>query len=354
MATPRWDIKRERWQLNAQKDGKRRCFYSPREGKAGEREVKAKAKRWIEGEPDRVEWRFEKCWALYLEDVKARTSAANYNQIDKWGRLYVLPRLKNLKIGRIRRQDWQDCITQAKPINGGTLAKKSYANIRATIANFWRFAADAEMIEIIPNPLKLPTNARKGGKDILLPEQLMVLFQASAEWYINAWRLMAITGLRPGECYGLKKTDIKGGLIRVRRSINSDDIITDGKNANARRDIPLPTAAELLIMDQLERIEAAGVESEWLFPARDGDQPRPKTAYKAFCKFRDAHSITVPPYSLRHTFVSLNKEIDEATLKRIVGHTKDMDTYGVYDKAIDGELKRAADKIDSAIGRFIK
>lgn len=38
----------------------------------------------------------------------------------------------------------------------------------------------------------------------------------------------------------------------------------------------------------------------------------------------------VTPYELRHTFVSAVKTLPEGYLKRLVGHSKDMDTYGVY------------------------
>ena len=38
----------------------------------------------------------------------------------------------------------------------------------------------------------------------------------------------------------------------------------------------------------------------------------------------------MPPYGFRHTFVSMAKALPGGHLKQLVGHSKNMDTYGVY------------------------
>lgn len=43
-----WLEKQERWQVNVQKDGKRRSFYSMKPGRAGQREANRKADDWLD------------------------------------------------------------------------------------------------------------------------------------------------------------------------------------------------------------------------------------------------------------------------------------------------------------------
>jgi len=335
-------------------EGRTKTVTSPNPSvKSGPAECRRKALDWKEGYTDKSTWLFSRCWDDYLADVKARTSDANYKNVEKLGRLYLAPRLGTFKMYRISDQDWQDCITKIdKP-----LSRKYLSDIRGTVAGFWRYAKRSRMIERIPDPLRLPTNAPVIGKGILMPEQVETLFSASEAWYINAWRLMAATGMRPGEVYGLQKSDISE-VIRVRRSVNTDNKITQGKNKNAIREVALSTAAEIIIMDQLERIRKMETElhkvTPWLFPEPDASDPSHRRAYQEWTRYRAANGIHVSPYSLRHTFVSMNKDVPLATLKRMLGHTEDMDTHRVYDHKVDGDYKKAADSIDNSIGRYIK
>ena len=63
------------------------------------------------------------------------------------------------------------------------------------------------------------------------------------------------------------------------------------------------------------------------------------------------HITKVQPYELRHTFVSLNKDMPDGLKKLIVGHSKDMDTEGVYGHEMEGDQKKAAAYVDQAFNR---
>ena len=61
------------------------------------------------------------------------------------------------------------------------------------------------------------------------------------------------------------------------------------------------------------------------------------------------NSITVvTPYELRHTFVSIAKKLPEGFVKTVIGHSKSMDTFGVYGHAINGESKATAAALENA------
>ena len=59
----------------------------------------------------------------------------------------------------------------------------------------------------------------------------------------------------------------------------------------------------------------------------------------------------VSVYSLRHTFISMMKNVmPEQTLKDIVGHSVSMSTFETYGHFIKDEDKRAAEVIDLTFG----
>lgn len=59
------------------------------------------------------------------------------------------------------------------------------------------------------------------------------------------------------------------------------------------------------------------------------------------------------PYEMRHTFVSMNKDMPEALKKLILGHSENMDTEGTYGHEMEGDLDRAASMMDDALARII-
>jgi len=353
-AVPKWINSDQRWRLDVRVGGKRRVFTSSKPGKPGNKEVMRKYNAAVEGATDKSGWRLSKCWEEYLQDVKINTSSGNYDQREKFGRLYILPKIGYKKVGSIKVGDWQDCITFIKPKLGKPLAKKSLMNLKSTIVNFCRYAKEHGMVDTLPDALRLPRNARTVGKEILQPNQLGLLFDPSDEWYANAWRLMVVTGMRPGEVYGLKIEDTKGGMVTIRRSINWDGDVTEGKNDNAKRSFMLHSIAQEIVDNQIAKVKAAKMISPWLFPEPDGDMPSHRNAYTAWRRYIKTIGINISPYCLRHTWVSLTKaSVPEALQKQIVGHSKSMDTHGVYGHAVNGEMQQAAKLTEKAMKKHL-
>lgn len=56
---------------------------------------------------------------------------------------------------------------------------------------------------------------------------------------------------------------------------------------------------------------------------------------------------------MRHTFVSLNKDMPDALKKLILGHSEDMDTDGTYGHEMEGDMDRAARMMDKALAKII-
>ena len=67
-----WVESRSRWQINVQRDGKRKTFTSTLPGRKGKHEAEAKADDWLEaGMPD--DMRFDTAWGIYLDHIRKTT-----------------------------------------------------------------------------------------------------------------------------------------------------------------------------------------------------------------------------------------------------------------------------------------
>lgn len=155
--------------------------------------------------------------------------------------------------------------------------------------------------------------------------------------YINAYRLEVLTGLRPGELRGIMRNDFKQGRLEVRRSINEDNEITTGKNENAIRSVYLGEIAEAIVKDQASKSNGL-----YLF-----QMPTTETYRKFFQRYCKANGIPkTTPYELRHTFVSLAQSLPEGWVKQLVGHSKSMDTFGVYGHAVSGMDRQITSALD--------
>ena len=78
-----------------------------------------------------------------------------------------------------------------------------------------------------------------------------------------------------------------------------------------------------------------------MFPWIDGNHARESTFYDHWVVYQKQYGISpISLYGLRHTYVSVNKEMPIDLLQLQVGHSSSMDTHGTYSHEIDGDLTR--------------
>lgn len=349
--TPVWNESRNRWEARLQVDGSRRLFTSKVPGKKGQAEVIRKVEAFSVGAV-LADLTVNKAWVEYLEDVLARSSSENYRNIECFGRLYILPVVGKKKLMSLTPVKWQACINNAKSQTGEPLAKKTLQNIRGTISAFITYCHRAGYVENRDLSLYIPVGHEIKSKEVLQPDQVRRMFtdEVSGDWFVNCWRFMLLTGLRPGEALGLQWSDIANECITIKRSVNSRGQLTPGKNKNARRLIPLSELALNVLADQKKKTEELG--SEWVFCNHYGDMPKQSITFDYYK--RTAAVLGAPatsPYSLRHTFVSMLKNaIPEQMLKSIVGHSVSMDTFGVYGHTMEGDQQALSAALNSFFG----
>lgn len=368
--TAKWDG--SRWKINVQKDGKRRSFYSSEPGRAGQRDANAKADAWLDEGINNADRRVNDLYKEYAAEIRETTSNANAIKIDGFGKSWIIPAIGKKRISMVTENDLQLILNK---MHREGRSKKTIMNARATISQFCKYCRRIKVTTLNPEFLVIPKGAYTKEKNILEPDDLRKLFTSRKTMLynkiiddplINAYRFAVSTGLRPGELLGLEWKDIFDGVIHVQRSLNIHGEITNGKNANAIRNFALNDLTAGILMDQLGlltgthpnlwedvlcRGRKAAAQGNALIPIPAGNvfPCRSESYYRkrwtAYCQHNKLPIVT--PYELRHTFVSIVKKLPEGQIKGLVGHSRNMDTFGVYSHEISGEMQSTASNVSA-------
>ena len=349
MNTPRWDG--QRWRIQARKDGKRYSFSSSVPGAKGRKEVIKKYDNWYYGEAS-GEKSVLTVSKQYLEDVRIRKGehSAAYEQYERYIRLYIAPVCGQKKISKMTLRDWQNVINGATGQNK-PLSEKSLKTLRAIIMSIVKFGYQDYQCELLRGTLYIPQGHFKKEKEILQRKDVKRLLEPSDLWYHPLFCFLLLTGMRPGEALGLKTSDFNQDKIIIKRAVNSRGYITEGKNANARRVIPLGELASGILRKTMERNGRYNLRTEWIFCSPDGSVGNQSTMRNHWLILKKERDLPGTVYSLRHTFISMMKNVmPEQAIKDIVGHSVSMDTFGTYGHIVSGDERKAASIIDLTFG----
>lgn len=348
--TATWNEKYNRWQINVQKDGYRRSFYSSTPGRTGQREANAKADAWLDSGIIGAASNVEKLFTEFAEANKLLSGSSAAAQIDYYKRVWIVPNIGRVKIANICDNDIQKLLDQ---MVAKGLSRKSVQNCKGILSKFFKWCRKNKYTDYRPDDVEISASARNKGKRVLQPDELATLFSSTEttfngkpveDPYIYSYRFAVLTGLRPGELRGLKWEDITGNVVNVRRAINIHGEETRGKNENAVRSFVLSDQAAQALQRQREQ----GNRGEYVFPLP------PHSVYyshwKAYCLHNEITPVSL--YELRHTFVSIAKTLSEGEIKPLVGHSKNMDTFSVYGHELSGEDAATAQKVTAIFDRL--
>lgn len=347
--TAKWIESAGRWQINVQKDGIRKTFVSSKPGRTGQAEANRKADRWLDDGVINAKMKVKQAYEQYMDNLKLSTSKSHWQQYDSIFRIHVNPQIGSVRVESLTEQHLQTVINKAY---GKGISKKYLMNIRACLMSFVKFCRKNKLTTFFPEDLIIPREAKVCEKHILQPNDLKILFAEDTtlmngstqnDPLIYAYRFHVLTGLRPGELIGLKWSDIKDGTVYLRRAINTLGETTTGKNRNAQRNFALNIFTSAILSEQQKLLDEMNVQSEYVFCRRDGEPLQSKYYYDRWKVYRNFHNMPpVTPYELRHTFVSAVKSLPEGYLKNLVGHSKNMDTYGTYSHEMNGDMQETA------------
>ena len=345
MNTPKWDG--ERWRIRFMQEGRAFSFSSKTPGPKGRKEVMAKFDKWYysEGTGEKTVSRVA---SEFLEDVAARRGASSeaYTQYERYIRLYIAPRCGSRKICKMTLRDWQRIINEAQGAKK-PLSEKTLKSLRGIIMGIIKFGYQDYQCELLRGDLYIPRGRYKGEKEILQNYDIKKLLEPSDLWYHPLFCFLLLTGMRPGEALGLQVSDFSYNRVIIRRAINAKKQITEGKNENARRVIPIGELADGILRQTIRRNEEMNLDTKWIFCSPDGSQGNQSTMRNHWNQLKKERGLPGSVYSLRHTFISMMKSVlPEQSIKDVVGHSVSMDTFGTYGHIIEGEDKKIAQVID--------
>ena len=349
--TARWIESAGRWQINVQRDGRRHSFYSSTPGRKGQREANAKADAWLGSGVIGSSARVADLYAEFQTATGETVGTSFKRQIEYFGNAWILPALGRKKISALCDQDLQQVLDKAAAAG---MSKKTIQGINGMMNKFLKYCRRRRVTAFRPEEVQIPASARLKGKTVLQPADLIKLFNSETydyygkrvkEPYIHAYRFQVLTGLRPGELRGLRPEDVRGRQVDIVRAINDYGEETKGKNENAVRSFILSEMAKRELDLQLE--EYPGTETVFNLPS---SQTYGKH-WKRFCEDNGIRHVS--PYELRHTFVSVVKRLPAGEIKPLVGHSVDMDTFGVYGHTLEGEGEQVAASVNTLFKRIL-
>ena len=342
-----WLDKYGRWQIKVQKDGQRRTFTSSKPGRTGQREANRKADAWLDDGIEDQRQRVGQVYPRFLEEKKQTTSRSNWEPMESRWRNHIRPVLCNKTVAALSEQDLQTVINKAFARSG--LSHKSLCSLRADLVAFVKYCRKARLLTLLPESLTIPTTAAKPEKTILQPRDFVVLFNTDQTSYrgkvvkddlIHAYRLAVLTGnvARSGCVVKTAGVDERLFVFRGRARVYESQ----------EQVVELSALARLELAAQRE--ENGPVKPE----APVFDIPSDKYFEAHLTRFCACNGLpTCTPYELRHTFVSIAKVLPAGLVKSLVGHSQDMDTFGVYGHELEDDTARRADALDGMFARLL-
>lgn len=347
-----WQEAYSRWRVAVQKDGQRRYFYSSTPGRTGQREANRKADAWLEDGIVVKVGRVEDVYKLWLDGLKQTTSAGNWEPIESRWRIWVLPIIGKKRVNALTDADLQTIVNKA---HAAGKSRKTLQLLAGDLRAFCKFCRKAKLSTYLPEDVQIPAGARLKGKKVLQPDDLVKLFSIDTTLYrgkrvhddfIHAYRFEVLTGLRPGELLGLRWADIKGSTVNLSRAINVKGIETRGKNENAVRSFVLSDVARAVL--EAQRAITGHCESVFCLET----ERRYYKRWKVYCAANDLQPVSL--YELRHTFVSVVKTLPAGEVKELVGHSEDMDTFGIYSHTLTGEDIATAQAVNAVFLKLLQ
>ena len=296
--------------------------------------------------------RVEDVYKLWLDGLKQTTSAGNWEPVESRWRIWVLPIIGKKRVNALTDADLQTIVNKA---HAAGKSRKTLQLLAGDLRAFCKFCRKAKLSTYLPEDVQIPAGARLKGKKVLQPDDLVKLFSIDTTLYrgkrvhddfIHAYRFEVLTGLRPGELLGLRWADIKGSTVNLSRAINVKGIETRGKNENAVRSFVLSDVAKAVL--EAQRAITGHCKSVFCLET----ERRYYKRWKVYCAANDLQPVSL--YELRHTFVSVVKTLPAGEVKELVGHSEDMDTFGVYSHALTGEDIATAQAVNAVFLKLLQ
>jgi integrase len=284
----------------------------------------------------------------------------------------ILPRFGHRTVGSITAAEVVELITE---LEAKGKAESTIANALKPLSQTFAFAIFKELIPPGTNPVsqiprgyKPTCNTVREHREWTTEEVDRLIAEArkldgrpeARRSYALTIELLLRTGLRLGECLGLRFGDIDftAGVLHVRYSWTKDGKLGPPKTASSVRRVPL--APELVKQLATRSIELNADEGTFVFASEKGANPPRQSNFRrrAWVPVVEAAGLTdgpkVTPHDARHAFASQLADLNltSSDLAPILGHSTSGITEAIYTHAFnrDEREERVRQAMEAAMG----
>lgn len=309
---------------------------------------------------------------LYEEYIEVKKFEVREPTLDRTKHMYknhISAMLGGVRIDKLTSkvlQDWKMSIE-----NKG-LALKTKKNIFSEIRTMLNYAVKLEYIP--KNPLQKVGNfkdalAMKQEMDFYAPQefkQFIEVVRLSAlekqqkandlsEWdYYVFFNIAFYTGLRRGEIFALKWSDITDNILSVKRSISQTlkgvDRETPPKNNSSVRSIQLPIPLMNILQEHKERQKLCFNSIEDLRICGGEQCIRNSSLQKknvTYAKQAEIKRIRIHDFRHSHASLLVNNGVNIQEVARRLGHAKIEMTWNTYSHLYPREQEKAVDVLNA-------
>ena len=296
------------------------------------------------------------------------TTIAMYSNILK----IILPHFQDIPIDEITGIQISQYLywlrNDYRKANDKPLADKSIKHHYNVLKMIFGYAEKHDLLQ--KNPMKKvdPPKVSRKEVDALTPEEAMRFFRAllSCDFEFRCLlQLLITTGLRRGECLGLKWSDLNfhNGTLTVNRSVTYTPecgiTVNAPKTTHSIRTIPLVQSTSFLLKQLQKQHERKYptllLSGAFIFSSPESPfQPRdPNSVTSRLKRFvRSAELPDVSPHDLRHSCASLllASGADIKSVQKILGHANASTTLNFYVRTDINQMRNATEKYAKAFG----
>ena len=273
---------------------------------------------------------------------------------------YVLPRWRRIPLDAITHMEAQAWVAEL----GQRMAP---ASVQACF-RLLKLPLDAAVMDgkIRVNPVigvRLPAVAYspKTADDVLTGEELATVIANMPERWQALVFVCGWLGLRWSEALGLRRCDVnplRGDLHVGRFTIVEPDgrtllVKEGGKSRSATRTIPLPAAAQTILLSHMDKFVADQAPNALLFLTEAGTPPRRSNFRRVFDRALRQADVrkAMNVHGLRHTAATLmlDASVDLLDVSKRLGHSRPSTTYDIYAHLLNAKREAGTSAMDVAI-----
>lgn len=303
---------------------------------------------------------FEVFAAKWLKEVLVHQKRSSQSSARSHVRVHLLPAFGAVTMADIRMEMIQQFVT------GSDKSPKTVKNVVVTLMSMWSVAQAWGYVQHNPFPrgasgrllLKLPAAAPSETYHFTVEEALAIIDKAQGRWK-TFFRILAETGMRPGELAGLRISDVRYGFLIVAQSVWQQQVQTP-KTKNSIRKVEISALLEEEIKELGEKIPP---NPYGLLFATEAGNPlsmdnfrqrvlNPILAELGIDKKLERLGIArCGSYAFRHFNATLmdTLNVPMKTRQKRLGHAQIETTLKHYTHAIDADDRLAADRIGALL-----